>query len=81
LAADEHNHVFISNLNASKFRVFTQEGKLLSTVNKPGVSEENLKSPEGLWIDSSMRMFVADTTGQQVQVFQLEEGNTAAPIK
>jgi DNA-binding beta-propeller fold protein YncE len=81
LAADKHQHVFISNLSASTIRVFSSDGKVLSTVNQPVVSAGNLKSPEGLWVDSSMRMFVADSEGQQVQVFQLAEGDVTSSLE
>jgi sugar lactone lactonase YvrE len=73
LAADRHHHVFISNLNSASIRVFDEQGNTIGTLSEHDPGLADLKSPEGLWMDSSSRIFVTDSTGQQVQVFQVEE--------
>ena len=73
IAADGHHHVFVSNLNSSTIRVFNEQGKIVAAVDPSGLEQVDLKSPEGLWMDSSSRIFVTDAGGRQVQVFQMNE--------
>jgi len=72
LAADHEGNIYVSSFHSSTIRVFSPDGRPLSTVGQPGQTVGQFICPEGLWIDSANRLYVADSGNGRVQVFQLK---------
>src|SRR5271165_541588 len=71
LGVDEQGNVYISSFSASAITVYSQGGQLLAWFGQPGRRVGEFAGPEGLWIDSDNRMYVADSGNGRVQIFQL----------
>jgi DNA-binding beta-propeller fold protein YncE len=71
LAVDLDGNVYLSNIRNSEVRKYDSQGRPLAVVGQQGDRQGQFHSPGGLWIDSSNRLFVADTLNRRVQVFQL----------
>lgn len=72
LGADRDGNVYVSWSNNSRIWVFTDGGTLLGSFGQAGTRAGEFASPGGLWIDSSNRLYVADSGNGRVQLFQLE---------
>jgi hypothetical protein len=59
-------------------QVFGRDGTLLYTFGRTGGGPGELQLPSGLWIDSSDRVYVADSYNQRVQMFQFISAKRAA---
>jgi len=44
----------------------------LASFGQPGQELGEFSEPDGLWIDSANRLYVADSGNGRVQIFQLE---------
>ncbi len=75
LGVDSRGDIFLSNSNGSDVRAYDRSGKLLGTFGHLGVDAAGFNTPDGMWIDSSNRMYVADGSNRRVQVLQV----TVAP--
>ena len=52
-------------------KVYNREGSLMKSFGSTGFKMGEFNFPTGLWIDSTDRIYVADTRNLRVQVFQL----------
>ncbi|HEY1271705.1 MAG TPA: 6-bladed beta-propeller, partial [Terriglobales bacterium] len=71
LALDSYSNIYISNLDGSTVRVYSPDGRLLTIWGRQGFGLQEFDVPSGLWIDSTDRMYVADTRNSRIQVFQI----------
>jgi DNA-binding beta-propeller fold protein YncE len=72
LGTDREGHVYVSSFHSSTVRVFRHDGRPLTAFGGPGHSAGEFACPGGLWIDSSDRLYVADSGNGRVQLFQLK---------
>jgi DNA-binding beta-propeller fold protein YncE len=75
LGIDEQGNVYVSSNSASVITVYSQDGQCLASFGQLGRRVGEFAGPNGLWIDSDNRMYVADSGNGRVQLFQL----TAVP--
>jgi DNA-binding beta-propeller fold protein YncE len=75
LGVDEQGNVYVSSNSASVITVYSQDGQCLASFGQMGRRVGEFAGPNGLWIDSGNRMYVADSGNGRVQMFQL----TAVP--
>ena len=68
---DRFGHIYVSFAGASMVRVYNHDAALLSSFGYLGIRIGEFNSPTGLWLDSTNRIYVADTGNLRVQVFQL----------
>ena len=66
LAIDQHANIYVSNMMSASVRVYSPDGRFITALEKPSVI-----NAMGLWVDSSNRLFVADSTGGEVHVFRI----------
>lgn len=71
LGIDSVGNLYVSNVGESSVRTYDQGGHLRSSFGQMGYGAGEFYSPTGLWIDSTDRIYVADTNNHRVQVFQL----------
>ena len=71
LGADQQGNVYVSFFNRSVIRVYSQDGHPLAEFGQPGPRAGEFAGPDGLWIDSANRLYVADSGNGRVQLFQL----------
>jgi len=81
LGTDGTGNVYVSSFHSSMIRVFRHDGQPLSVFGQPGHSAGEFLSPGGLWIDSSNRLYVADSGNGRVQLFQLKAVDHAGPAE
>ncbi len=72
LSADSEGNVYVSSHRNSIVRVYNPGGHLLASFGQPGVRVGEFAAPEGLWVDSDNRLYVADSGNGRVQMFQLK---------
>ena len=72
LCADAFGNVYISSHRNSTVRVYGPGGNLLASFGQFGTRVGEFAAPEGLWVDSANRLYVADSENGRVQLFQLE---------
>jgi DNA-binding beta-propeller fold protein YncE len=70
LSLDSAGMIYLGNLFPDKIAVFNQSGVLVSLFGHSGTSMQEFKMPSGMWIDSTDRIYVADTDNSRVQVFR-----------
>ena len=70
LGADREGNIYLSNIRDYGVRVFTREGKVLSSFGSRGVADGQFDSPAGLWVEKDM-LYVADTRNRRVAVFKI----------
>lgn len=73
MGTDEAGNMYVTFSTTSTIYVFAQDGRLLSSFGVEGTRPGEFRSPTGIWIDSSNRIYIADTRNLRVQVFQLTE--------
>ncbi|OLC92284.1 MAG: hypothetical protein AUI92_05515, partial [Thaumarchaeota archaeon 13_1_40CM_3_38_6] len=84
VAVDSRGHVFVSNSARNVVEEFSNSGALLSWIGTFGGSSENLwqegefNEPDGLALDSSDRLYVADSHNYRIQVFSNIPGSWRA---
>ena len=71
LAVDSGGNFYVSNPVTSTVDFFGADGRPLGILGHTGVGFDGFRNPGGIWIDSSNRMFVADTSNRRVQIFQV----------
>ena len=71
LGVDHDGNIYVSFADASVVKVYNREGALLKSFGSTGFKMGEFNFPTGLWIDSTDRIYVADTRNLRVQVFQL----------
>lgn len=71
LAVDSAGNLYVSNPVTSTVDFFGADGRPLGILGHAGGSFDGFSNPGGIWIDSSNRMFVADTSHRRVQMFQV----------
>lgn len=71
LGIDQEGNIYISYVGTSQIRVYNPKGTLLATFGQAGPKTGEFSAPQGLWVDSRNRMYVADTANVRVQLFQL----------
>jgi DNA-binding beta-propeller fold protein YncE len=72
LEADQQGNIYVSSFNSSVIYVYSQEGYFLASFGQPGRKVGEFSEPNGLWIDSANRLYVADSGNGRVQLFQLQ---------
>jgi sugar lactone lactonase YvrE len=72
LTMDTADNLYLSNLGESTVRIYDQSGHLKSSFGRLG----EFNAPSGLWIDSTNRMYIADTNNRRVLMFQLEPSSS-----
>jgi DNA-binding beta-propeller fold protein YncE len=72
LGTDQEGNVYVSSFNGSLIRVYSYDGRFLSCFGQPGRGAGEFAFPGGLWIDSSDRLYVADSGNGRVQLFQIK---------
>ena len=72
LGTDQEGNVYVSSFNGSLIRIYSYDGRFLSCFGQPGQGAGEFAFPGGLWIDSSDRLYVADSGNGRVQLFQLK---------
>jgi sugar lactone lactonase YvrE len=72
LAVDLDGNIYLSNIRNSEVRKYDPRGKPIAVLGQQGGRQGQFNEPAGLWIDSSNRLYVADTLNRRVQVFQLK---------
>ena len=75
LSADADGNVYISFHRTSVVRVYSPGGHLLASFGQSGTRVGEFVEPEGLWVDSANRLYVADSGNGRVQLFQLKTAN------
>jgi DNA-binding beta-propeller fold protein YncE len=70
LALDSSGNMYLTNPLTSTVEIFASGGQLLGTFGRPGIDNGSFNGPFGIWIDSSDRIYVADTLNRRVQMFQ-----------
>ena len=71
LGVDLTGNIYVSNITDSEIRIYGRDGTLLSSFGRKGMEVGEFNSPAGLFVDGENRLYVADTNGGRVQVFQL----------
>lgn len=71
LGVDSEGNIYISNVGNSIVRVYDHSGHRIGAFGAPGMDLGEFLSPKGVWIDSTHRLFVADTNNRRIQVFRL----------
>lgn len=61
--------VYVTDVKQHVLKIFDLNGKLLSTVGKPGRAEGQLNAPNAVTVDKEGNIYVTDTGNQRVQVF------------
>ena len=72
LEADQQGNIYVSSFHGSVIQVYSQEGYPLASFGQFGQRAGEFSEPGGLWIDSSNRLYVADSGNGRVQLFQLK---------
>jgi DNA-binding beta-propeller fold protein YncE len=72
IGVDQQGNIYVSSFTGSVLRVFGRDGRQLASFGQLGQKVGEFSAPEGLWIDSANRLYVADSANGRVQLFQLE---------
>jgi DNA-binding beta-propeller fold protein YncE len=72
LSADADGNVYIASHRSSLVRVYNPGGRLLASFGQSGTRVGEFAAPEGLWVDSTNRLYIADSGNGRVQLFQLK---------
>ena len=72
LGIDLQGNIYISLSASSLIQVYNQNGIRLTTFGQSGQRLGEFLAPKGLWVDSTDRLYVADTGNVRVQIFQLQ---------
>ncbi len=75
LGIDKEGNVYVSYVSTSEIRAYNRDGKPLGSFGKAGFRMGEFNAPRGLWVDSTNRIYVADTQNARIQVFQLSDEN------
>ena len=73
IAVDRQGRVYISDSNNGRLVIFDRAGRLVGAITR-GAGAGDLGLPRGMAIDARGRLYIVDTTGQAVQVYQLQDG-------
>jgi len=73
IVVDSNNNIEVSDSNNGRMVIFSQLGKMLSTISR-GIGEGDLGLPRGAAVDDAGRLFVADTTDHMVRVYSIDKG-------
>jgi DNA-binding beta-propeller fold protein YncE len=72
LSVDADGNIYIASHRTSIVRVYSSGGRLLASFGQSGTRVGEFAAPEGLWVDSANRLYVADSGNGRVQLFQLK---------
>jgi DNA-binding beta-propeller fold protein YncE len=72
-AVDRNGNVYVTDSNNGRLLVYGQDGQVVARIGR-GAETGKLGLPRGIAIDGSDRVFIADTTGQGVQVDRTWQG-------
>ena len=68
LGSDQAGNVYVTLYKSSLVRIYSPEGKLLATFGQHGSKAGEFASPQGLWIDSRNRLYLADAEWPRADV-------------
>lgn len=71
ISIDHRGNIFVSYPGADSIREYAADGKLLGSFGYAGFRMGQFLGPEGVWIDRSDRLYVADTENARIEIFQL----------
>ncbi|MCC7408131.1 MAG: SMP-30/gluconolactonase/LRE family protein [Phycisphaeraceae bacterium] len=69
------NELFVTDIRNKQVQVWDRDGKLLRTISREGQGPDELTMPTNLAIGPDNRLYVVDTFGQRVKVFDPAAGN------
>jgi DNA-binding beta-propeller fold protein YncE len=69
LSIDSQSNIYLSNVNGSEVWIYNRDGQLLDGGAGSRFETAQFNGPGGVWIDSSDRVYVADTSNSRVEVF------------
>lgn len=70
IAVDAENNVFVADQDGNTIRKFTSEGIFLQTVATGGTGPGSVIGPRGMAFDAEGRFYVAEATGNRVQILR-----------
>ncbi|MCC7104020.1 MAG: hypothetical protein IT307_02660 [Chloroflexi bacterium] len=73
IAIDQRGQIYVADSNNGRVQIFNQDRQLLGAIGAGGVG--TLGMPRGLVVDDNNRLFLVDTIGQSVEVWD----TTTAP--
>ena len=71
VAVDGRGNIYVADSNNGRVQIFTADGAPLAIIGAGG--RGTLGNPRGLAIDESNRLFIADSTGQSLEVWDVSE--------
>lgn len=74
------NELFVTDIRNKQVQVWDRDGKLLRTISREGQGPDELTMPTNLAIGPGNRLYVVDTFGQRVKVFDPATGNYLTDI-
>ncbi|CAI8028327.1 Tripartite motif-containing protein 3 [Geodia barretti] len=74
IAVAKDGKIVVSESESDCVSVFGDDGELLHYFGGTGTGEGQLCRPHHVFIDSNMKIYVADTQNKRVQIFSLPEG-------
>ncbi|WP_068409888.1 hypothetical protein [Planctomyces sp. SH-PL62] len=69
---DRHDRVWVSSLN-DRVQCFTTDGRYLFGITESGPDPGQLDHPHGMAVDSRGRLYVADSSNQRIQKFEIPD--------
>lgn len=79
LGVDLTGNIYVSSTRDSHIGIYGRDGSPLGSFGRSGREVGEFRSPAGLWVDGTNRLYVADTNNGRIQVFQLSQNLNASP--
>jgi DNA-binding beta-propeller fold protein YncE len=76
VATDGKGDVFVADSSSGRLLVFNADGQQVAAIGQ-GVSPGSLGTPRGIWIDDQHRLYVADTPGQNIDIYRIPDDLSA----
>ena len=73
VAVDKAGVIYVADSNNGRLLAYATDGKVVAQVGR-GVGKGSLGIPRGLSIDGDGRLFVTDTTAQEISIFRVLNG-------
>ena len=76
VVVDKNGLVYVTDSNNGRLLVFDATGSVVAQIGR-GSDSGKLGLPRGIAIDSKDRLFIADNTGQYVQIYRVRQGTSS----